>query len=189
MLDAITTTDAAAADNLAIRSTIPATIIILTVSLGYIDFFFNWRQGALRLGIKRYLLIAEDQGVYDALVQVVPEGQVILAPIQMNEGAAAFTYNSTNYNALVSRRPTYLRAVLALGRRVLYTDVDTILLRNPFLHFDAAAAEATSTGEPEEWDLQAQSDVGSPYVQAQPLRCSTSAVSLSTQIPQSVNRC
>ena len=42
-------------------------LIFVTVSLGYLEFFFNWYQSALKVGITQFLVLAEDSTVFDAI--------------------------------------------------------------------------------------------------------------------------
>jgi hypothetical protein len=50
----------------------------------------------------------------------------------------AFDYNTRQFKALVSNRPTYILAFIKRGLNVIYTDVDTIWLKDPrsFLNDD-----------------------------------------------------
>jgi hypothetical protein len=64
-----------------------------------------------------------------------PEGDIAGAS---NVFLLAFDYSTKQFKALVSNRPTYILAFIKRGLNVIYTDVDTIWLKDPrsFLNGD-----------------------------------------------------
>lgn len=135
-------------------------IILLTVSYGYLDFFANWVVAAGRIGIQQFLVIAEDLAVYEAMTHwpQIGAAQVILAPTPIKP-AAAQQYNSTGYRAIVERRPQFLRAVLAAGRPVIYTDVDTVWFSSPLDEMRG------------NYDVYMPSDIDNPYDEPAGMLC------------------
>lgn len=125
------------------------TVIFVTVTIGFLDFFQNWRETARRAGISRFMVIAEDAKVYERLkshtsdvahmsVHVPAEKAVVRAGSANaeNEGmGGALPYSSAAYKSLVNRRPRYIRALLSLGVNVVYSDIDTVWMRSPFRGF------------------------------------------------------
>ena len=133
-------------------------IIMTTVSMGYLDFFFNWQLSVARVGITNFLVIAEDVAAYHTLTIRIPASQVLLAP-DPTAPSGAHTYNTSGYNAMVSRRPVYMRAVTATGHDVMYVDVDTVWASDPFAEFTR------------NHDLYVQSDVDNPYTDPWSMLC------------------
>lgn len=43
-------------------------LIFVTVSLGYLEFFFNWYQSARKVGIEQFVVLAEDVKVYESIL-------------------------------------------------------------------------------------------------------------------------
>eukprot|EP00041_Stephanoeca_diplocostata_P016272 m.319999 g.319999 ORF g.319999 m.319999 type:complete len:639 (+) comp20313_c0_seq2:376-2292(+) len=128
------------------------TVILLTVSKGFVDFLLNWRAAALRINVTRFLVIAEDEGSFNDLKQYDGfKGNVILSPTPIATSENGFAYNSPAYNTMVGNRPRYIRTLLRMGINVLYADVDSVWLAPPFRAF---------TGS--DTDIWIQSDADSP---------------------------
>eukprot|EP00037_Helgoeca_nana_P037359 m.15733 g.15733 ORF g.15733 m.15733 type:complete len:750 (+) comp8765_c0_seq1:71-2320(+) len=125
------------------------TVVFVTVSIGFLDFFQNWKLTAERAGVRRFLVIAEDAAAYSQLKTLVPTMTVFFphanasaasegqgkADLGNPDGKAALPYASRAYKSLVNRRPLYIRALLSLGLNVVYTDIDTVWMRSPFASF------------------------------------------------------
>ena len=125
------------------------TVILLTVSYGYIDFFRNWLYYFRKLAIGNYIVIAEDQITFDELFNnkdLQMKGRVLLADdgnSVMNQlgsignATNALKYLTPEYIALMERRPYYIQTILALSDRydVLFTDADIIWLDDPLKYF------------------------------------------------------
>ena len=92
------------------------TVIVVTVSAGYLEFFSNWKHSVNKLGITQFLVIAEDTKIYEALQLgqagdgVTPGINLVLSPtpVPASDGHK-MDYMSQGYNILVSNRPRYLR--------------------------------------------------------------------------------
>ena len=126
-----------------------ASVILLSASSGFVDFFFNWLESARRVGVRKYVVIAEDIKCYRALEAKDP-GHALLSSVRLVEAegdersagpeaedTAGFAYASKEYNELVGRRPSYIASILRLGYSVLYSDTDTVWLEDPTKHFPA----------------------------------------------------
>ena len=92
------------------------TVVVVTVSAGYLEFFSNWKHSVNKLGITQFLVIAEDTKIYEALQLgqagdgVTPGINLVLSPtpVPASDGHK-MDYMSQGYNILVSNRPRYLR--------------------------------------------------------------------------------
>lgn len=134
------------------------TVIVVTVSAGYLEFFSNWKHSVNKLGITQFLVIAEDTKIYEALQLgqagdgVTPGINLVLSPtpVPASDGHK-MDYMSQGYNILVSNRPRYLRVLLELGVDVLYADVDAVWIDNPLPDLDGT-----------DHDLMIQADADSP---------------------------
>lgn len=103
------------------------TVILLTVSKGFVDFLLNWRAAATRINVTRFLVIAEDEGSFTDLKQYDGfKNNVILSPTPIVTSESGFAYNSPSYNTMVGNRPRYIRTLLRMGVNVLYADVDSV---------------------------------------------------------------
>lgn len=113
--------------------------VLVTVSSGFQDMFDNWWHylSLLKLPLP-VIVVAEDNATYNRYKNNI--NFAVVNGLTQSHDEKAFDYNTKQYKALVSNRPTYILAVLARGLNVIYSDVDTIWLKDPrsFLngHYD-----------------------------------------------------
>ena len=113
--------------------------VLVTVSSGYQDMFDNWWHyfSLLKLSL-HVIVVAEDNATYTRYKNNI--NFAVINGLNQSHGEKAFDYNTKQYKALVSKRPTYILAFIKRGLNVIYTDVDTIWLKDPrsFLndHYD-----------------------------------------------------
>ena len=117
--------------------------IVLTVSSGFDCMFENWYHWYTKLNLNlEVIVLAKDRNTFERYRSM--EGVSTFLSPNISEAAHAFTYESHGYNKLVSTRARDLLYVLQYRDRVLYTDIDTVWLKDPtaFLReeFDIAAS-------------------------------------------------
>lgn len=112
-------------------------IVLLTVNSGFVDFFYNWWNYYKQLGIKdvSVVVVAEDNDVYAKLKATL--SITIERSTLAKRGAHA--WDTDDYKKMVSTRPDHVLRHLNAGKNVLYTDVDTVWLRNPFTFLSKTA--------------------------------------------------
>ena len=101
--------------------------VLVTVSSGFQDMFDNWWHyfSLLRLSL-HVIVIAEDNATYkNNIIFTVVKG------LSQSHGENVFDYNTKQYKALVSKRPTYILQFIKRGLNVIYSDVDTIWRKAP----------------------------------------------------------
>jgi hypothetical protein len=106
-------------------------LIMLSSNFNYSNFLQNWAVAAALVGVTKFVVVAEDGS--QAFLERYYSGHVVAAP-----GRAAHVgesqFGDSNYKAMVSKRPGYLRHALELGYDVLYVDVDIVFLQNPLFY-------------------------------------------------------
>ncbi|KAL7505845.1 hypothetical protein ACHAXN_003966 [Cyclotella atomus] len=136
--------------------------IVLTVNMGFYDFFLNWyhfyNQSVLQsINTQNevlLLVIAEDNEIYDELNRLqLGKAKIIRSSNKMQNSGRAENYESVGYKSLVSGRAAHLLSVLcglkyqpttnqsssfgSNGWIVLYSDIDTVWLQNPLPFIEA----------------------------------------------------
>ena len=110
-----------------------AWTVLLSVSSGFLDLFENWLYWfrKLELGMK-VVVIAEDQ---ESLQRCRARGEVEVRTGHTLQDADADTdYESGPYKQVVSRRAGYILSLFESQRHIIYSDVDTVWLRDPRPH-------------------------------------------------------
>ena len=112
-------------------------IILMTVNTGYLDFFQNWfwyfRRHQLNVTV---IVIAEDNACFEKLNQLYnnTSHSVTIERSGSETTESAADFDSAQFNKLVGQRPTHILKYLQLGYNVLYSDTDSVWLKNPFPH-------------------------------------------------------
>lgn len=108
--------------------------VLVTVSLGFQDMFENWLIYFCNLNLTmRLIIVAEDEETYNRYSKI-PKLFVIRSsePMAVKD---SLTYETKEYNKLVSKRPAHILNVLRPGMNVIYTDIDTVWLQDPTPYF------------------------------------------------------
>ena len=124
-------------------NTLENWIVLLTVNLGFLDFFQNWYWYFRHLQLSvQVVVIAEDDVSFQKLTNFA-NGEFITERSSVNNIQEKANYNSKAFKKLTAARPAYIRRYLQCGTNVLYCDVDSVWLQNPFPYvvgdFDIAA--------------------------------------------------
>ena len=105
--------------------------IMVTVSSGFNDMFENWwyHYKKLNLTIPVYV-VAEDSLT---VTKYRDNTDFILLECDNNyiEGTKAFSYETKTYKKLVSKRPAHMLRKISLGYNLIYTDIDTVWMKDP----------------------------------------------------------
>lgn len=131
-------------------------VVMLTVNEEYTDMFQNWLQHAKPFlkSTEHLLVIAEDHGALPALQElqsmsnlqftVAEHGKLSAVSLAGTSPSAvsliSAPYGTREYGNVVWRRPHHLLSLLERGCTVLYVDVDTVWLKDPFLDIAARPA-------------------------------------------------
>jgi len=112
-------------------------VTLVTVSGSFLRAFQNWLLFYNRLALPVPVIVMTlDEKAYEwctqnmggAVYQVKKAEEMV--KITVNEA-----FNSPAYNKIVTQRPTQILALLRQGTNVLYVDIDSVLLRDPFPWF------------------------------------------------------
>lgn len=123
-------------------------VIAVTVNMGFYDFFLNWYHYYHLSDLQSnntgnaqskalLVVIAEDDEVYIQLTKLQwNDVQIIRGHNVKESNSLAEDYDSVGYKSLVSGRASHLLDLLCglqkrTGLIVVYTDIDTVWLRNP----------------------------------------------------------
>jgi hypothetical protein len=106
--------------------------VVLTVSDGFDDMFKNWYSWFKNLKLHlEVIIIAKDHATfwrYSSLTGVT----TVLSPRMSNtDNVTAHAYESKEYKSLVSTRAADILYALQYRSNVLYTDTDTVWLKDP----------------------------------------------------------
>ncbi|XP_033624960.1 UDP-D-xylose:L-fucose alpha-1,3-D-xylosyltransferase 3-like isoform X2 [Asterias rubens] len=129
----------------------PRPVVLATTNKAFLDFTENWLESIKRVGTKpRILVVAEDEETQRFLYGR-PDVHVVIS-----EGfkipAHKLEWDSPIYNAMVNKRPAYIYQLLEKGHHVLFSDVDTVWLKEPFQFLDG------------EFDIAVEEDQHKPYI-------------------------
>jgi hypothetical protein len=106
--------------------------VLVTVSSGFQDMFDNWWHYFSQLKLSLHVIVvAENNATYTRYKNNI--NFTVVNGLNQSNGEKAFDYNTKQYKALVSKRPTYILAFIKRGLNVIYSDVDTIWLKDPRL--------------------------------------------------------
>ena len=118
------------------NSSVNRWVILSTTNYAFINFTRNWLISLHRCGIRNNItVIAEDSQAFGKLKDI----HTTKLDIQLVENKHLppdnLPFKSEHYLRLVNRRPTYILNLLLKGIDVLFSDVDTVWLQNPFQYF------------------------------------------------------
>ena len=131
-----------------------ATVIIVTVSMGYIHFYRNWLIFAQQIGFgEKHIVLTEDHEVYDALyndANLNLKGRIIDATYKGHTVPnTAHTRSSQSFRIMAARRPRHILKFLKLGYDVIYSDIDTVWLADPLSYFTNPSVSLFIQSDPE----------------------------------------
>lgn len=123
------------------------TVIILQATCGYLAFTTNCVKSLLKLRVKNFLIISEDEVAYDYLLRAYPShvvlvSDVLTAPNATMSGDFA-EFMSKEFVAITNQRAQMWLEILNLGFNVLAIDSDMVLLKNPMTTLPLLYAPAT----------------------------------------------
>jgi len=108
-------------------------IVVVSVSHGFVDMFENWLHWYQLLALDmRVVLIAEDAETFKTYQS---RSDLTTQAGTFRNLSEALDYESTEYRHLVSNRAKYLINMVESYKHVIYTDVDTVWLEDPRVHF------------------------------------------------------
>lgn len=127
-------------------------LVLVTVDKDYLDFFENWLLFAekhLSAEKQKVVVVPEDGSVTPGLRQLqmtpggterfeIKENMNTLVQIGDEDITNTTPWGSNGFSQLVNTRPRRLLYLLNKGCSVLYVDVDTVWLKDPFHDIDAA---------------------------------------------------
>ena len=111
------------------------TIIMISANCGYVNMAQNWIIHVKKLNITNFIVIAQDENVYDVLSTFVPGHVVMLDrdhPSNVQVESDAFSFASQGFYEICKQRPHMIQSILDQGYKVLYSDTDLVWLKNPF---------------------------------------------------------
>lgn len=121
-------------------------VVLVTVSTDYFDMFTNWLSSAKRFlhATEHLHMIAEDEEVV-APLEAFLKGQEFDYSVASPQAPSALLslqppYNSSGYGNVVWERPKHIVSLLRVGCSVLYVDIDTVWMKDPFPEIEAAGS-------------------------------------------------
>ena len=113
-------------------------IILLTVNDGYFDFFQNWIYFYKKLHLNYHVyVIAEDDIVHLKLKKLHLNNEfTVIRGWQVSTPSFALTYGTKQFYKMMSARPSYILKYLEKGFNTLFTDIDSVWLKDPFQSFN-----------------------------------------------------
>ena len=111
-------------------------IILVTVNNGFLDFFQNWMYfyDKLLLNYQVYV-IAQDDTVYLNLNKLYLNQVFTVERSWKHFTPSAVVYGSRKYKEMMSARPSYILKYLEKGLNILFADIDSVWLKDPFQFF------------------------------------------------------
>ena len=109
--------------------------VVVAVNNGYFDFFNNWRLHFIKLNISLPVyVIAEDNSVYDKLLNIKDSGIKVQRSEYISINSSV-KYKSKSFRQMMSARPFYILSFLQKGIDIIFSDLDTVWLKNPLPYF------------------------------------------------------
>ncbi|XP_072032622.1 uncharacterized protein [Amphiura filiformis] len=113
----------------------PKTVVLTTTNSAFLDLTENWLYSIQSCGVwPNITVIAEDRAAYEALRKMKFNIHVTLAD-QLST-ADNLLFDTPEYKRFVNKRADYILALLHNGYDVLFSDVDTYWVKNPFPYFE-----------------------------------------------------
>lgn len=108
--------------------------VLVTVSQGFQDMFENWFLYFCSLHLPfRLIVLAEDNNTYFKYHKL--QNIIVMKAFDPVMVTNSMSYESKNYKKLVSKRPSHIIRVFRPGMKLIYTDIDTVWLKDPTPYF------------------------------------------------------
>ncbi|XP_022084582.1 UDP-D-xylose:L-fucose alpha-1,3-D-xylosyltransferase 3-like, partial [Acanthaster planci] len=112
----------------------PRPVVLATTNKAFLDFTANWLESIRRIATRpKILIVAEDRETQRFLYG--RPGVHVVVSRGFDTPAEQLPWDSPIYNAMVNKRPAYIYQLLQRGHDVLFSDVDTVWLNDPFPYF------------------------------------------------------
>ena len=109
--------------------------VLSTTNAAFLDFTDNWLESMRRVGPLPFtIIVAEDEATYAHLVNV---SDVTVIRADHLSASKKLVFDTPEYKKFVNKRPQYILDLLRKGYDVLFSDVDTVWLQNPFPYFES----------------------------------------------------
>jgi len=114
---------------------IHAWVVMVTVSHDFQELFGNWSYhfSQLRLSME-VILVAEDNSTFTKYRNKHNDKYNVVCDEHVLNIPEVVVYGSDKYYKMVSRRLTYILKEMQKGHNVIFSDADTIWLRNPLMY-------------------------------------------------------
>lgn len=105
--------------------------VMVSVSTGFSDMFENWWYHYKKLNLTIPVFVVAEDSL--TMTKYRDNTNFILIECDNNniEDTKAFSYATKTYKKLVSKRPAHMLGKISLGYNLIYTDIDTIWLKDP----------------------------------------------------------
>eukprot|EP00897_Mesotaenium_endlicherianum_P004947 jgi/Mesen1/4480/ME000228S03443 len=136
-----TPTDAAEFERIARSVMTDGSLIMVCVNDGYLNFFKNWVAYVGKLGYTdRILVFADDLSTSDYVESRWPGHAVFQVAVPElgsygGAGSGFHHFGSKDFFEFARRRPFYIKTLLLMGISVVYSDLDTVWVGDPFVYF------------------------------------------------------
>ena len=112
-------------------------VVLMTVNNAYLSFFQNWFWNFERLHLRvPVIVIAEDDACFEMLKALYKDKRLIKVVRNENDGTDPLIFDrSPAFNRLLRERHSHILQQLNLGKDVVFCDVDSVWLQNPFPYF------------------------------------------------------
>ncbi|XP_072044738.1 uncharacterized protein [Amphiura filiformis] len=132
----------------------PKTVVLATANSAYLDFTENWIASMQDCGVwPNVTIIAEDEAAYQTLRNRKYLIDIHVTRADQLSSGENLVFDTPEYKRFVNKRAEYILSYLQSGYNVLFSDVDTYWVSNPFPYFE------------ENYDIFIQLDQGPPKPQ------------------------
>ena len=109
-------------------------VLLTTTNAAFIDFTDNWLASIRRIGPLPFTtIVAEDDIAYDHLLNI---SDVNAIRAGTNSPTTFLMYGTDEYKKMVGKRTRYILEYLSNGYDVIFNDVDSVWLQDPFPYLD-----------------------------------------------------
>ena len=108
-------------------------VMVLYANYGYLDFIINWVCTSNKLNIK-FVVLSLDDELYNHLKNSTNIPTISGHAFNISSPSGFSDFASREFPIINYKKFVTIYSIISTGRNVLYSDADTVLLKDPFPH-------------------------------------------------------
>jgi rhamnogalacturonan II specific xylosyltransferase len=111
-------------------------IIMVSANSGYLDFFLNWFAAYKKLNLLYHIIVIAEDKNFSSYINTHKGSEMEIIKSEFHDIKDAVSFGSKQFNILSVRRHGYILKQLIKGSNVIFSDIDTVWLKNPIPYFN-----------------------------------------------------